>query len=296
MERFDKDALKQAARGQWVDILVSVGGIDAALLNGKPHPCPKCAGTDRFRLVDEPAGAVLCNQCFNERNGDGIAAVQWMLGCDFPAAMAKIAAHLGLTSSVNDNGRPREPVNALALVAREKRVTVESLLRYGATSQGTTVTIPGYDEQGQQCTALRIRCFGSKRSRKGLFEKGKPAGLFLPHDLESLVVRLPQPGEMWCLAEGPKDAAALSSLGLLAAGLPRNEMAKKFGRLFRGCKITVVPDLDSAGVNGAEVTAARLHGGAAEVRIARLPGEIKESGGDDVRDVLHGGSDGEQLV
>ncbi|MCH7688119.1 MAG: hypothetical protein IH899_15805 [Planctomycetes bacterium] len=57
------DRIKNAARGRWIDIL-SHFGIDRSILDGKHHPCPKCGGTDRFRLIDADEGAVLCNQYY----------------------------------------------------------------------------------------------------------------------------------------------------------------------------------------------------------------------------------------
>ena len=59
--------------------------------------------------------------------------------------------------------------------------------------------------------------------------------------------------------------------------------------------IVLVPDLDTAGQAGAQLTGGRLAEIAANVRVARLPGEIVEKSGDDVRDVLSR-ADGEKLV
>lgn len=63
----DLAELKRAASGRWPEILCRLGGIDERLLDGKHHPCPRCQGKDRFRLLDEADGAVFCN-------GQGIAA------------------------------------------------------------------------------------------------------------------------------------------------------------------------------------------------------------------------------
>ncbi len=114
------------------------------------------------------------------------------------------------------------------------------------------------------------------------------AGLFLP-------ARLPQPGEIWLIVEGCKDAAALVGLGFNAAGLPTSNMNDKYSRLFSGVHVAVVPDLDTAGQAGAQLTGGRLEGVAATVRVVRLPGEIVASKGADVRDVLKR-PDGERLV
>jgi DNA primase len=91
---------------------------------------------------------------------------------------------------------------------------------------------------------------------------------------------------LWTLVEGPKDAAALHDLGLLACGLNTCRLAAKFARLFAGVEIVLVPDRDRAGEEGAEFSARVLRGNAEAVRIAVLPAEFKESEGEDVRDIL----------
>lgn len=94
--KYDLTSIHRAAAGQWPAILTALAGIPVDILDGRHHPCPKCGGHDRFRLIDEIAGALHCNQCFRERNGDGISAIQWALGIDFPAAVAAVADHLNL--------------------------------------------------------------------------------------------------------------------------------------------------------------------------------------------------------
>ena len=114
------------------------------------------------------------------------------------------------------------------------------------------------------------------------------SGMFFPG-------RLPQPGETWILVEGVKDAAALIGLGFHAAGMPTCELADKYSRLFEGVNVVIVPDLDQPGQRGAQRTGGRLVGIAASVLVVRLPGEIRETNGDDVRDILRR-PDGERLV
>jgi len=73
--------LKALARGRWLEIFATIAGVQLNASCQKRHgPCPKCGGVDRFRAVDLDAGALLCNQCFNTHNGDGIAALGWLLG------------------------------------------------------------------------------------------------------------------------------------------------------------------------------------------------------------------------
>ncbi len=59
--------------------------------------------------------------------------------------------------------------------------------------------------------------------------------------------------------------------------------------------MVVVPDLDTAGMLGADHTAGVLSGIASSVAIARMPGVVKDKHGDDVRDVLRK-PDGEKNV
>lgn len=94
--RLDVDLIRQVAANRWLEILTNVAGLSTEVLDGKHHPCPKCGGKDRFRMVDESAGAVLCNQCFKTKNGDGFAATQWAKGIKFPDAAKEIADYLGL--------------------------------------------------------------------------------------------------------------------------------------------------------------------------------------------------------
>ncbi len=109
--RWDAADVKSAANGRWTVLLPAVTGIDAAVLDEKRHPCPKCGGTDRFRCLDAETGALFCNQCFSARNGDGFAAIQWLKGCTFPEALQAVAESLNLPGSRNGhaaNGKARE--------------------------------------------------------------------------------------------------------------------------------------------------------------------------------------------
>ena len=126
MATINAEQIKAAASGRWPEILTTVGGIDPALLDGKHHPCPKCGGKDRFRLIDAGAGAVYCNQCFNSGNGDGLAAIAWMRGWDFKDTCREVAAHLGL------NGKPQTqliPAPIAAKAPEPKRADPDSLDR-----------------------------------------------------------------------------------------------------------------------------------------------------------------------
>jgi len=96
---YDLDLIRQAAAGRWPEILSRLGGVAIDVLDGRPHPCPKCGGSDRFRLIDQAAGACLCNQCFREKNGDGFAVLQWLSSIGFKLAMERVAGYLGIEPS-----------------------------------------------------------------------------------------------------------------------------------------------------------------------------------------------------
>lgn len=183
---------------------------------------------------------------------------------------------------------------SVGAIARQKGVTRESLLAYGAKPIAPDlIHLPCYGPDGKRCTTFSMSTKGGKAG-KGLFSSGKPAGLFFPH--ADGKVRLPQPGETWHLVEGPKDAAALHGLGLFACGLNTCRLAAKFARLFHGVDILLVPDRDRAGEDGSQHSARVMRGVAASVRIAVLPCEFKESDGEDVRDVLRRPDGREQVL
>jgi 5S rRNA maturation endonuclease (ribonuclease M5) len=141
--------------------------------------------------------------------------------------------------------------------------------------------LPMYGPDGNVCSAFAMTPGAKGDYAKGCYAKGKPVGLFLPEG------RLPKPGETWLVVEGVKDAAALHALGFAnVAGLPGNAMNPKFATVFSGAHVVIIPDCDKAGREGATKTAKALQGVAASVSVALLPALVKDSHGDDVRDVI----------
>lgn len=96
---YDIDFIRSACRGRCVDILSRLGGISPDLLDGNHHACPKCGGTDRFRLIDEEAGAIFCNQCASSGIGDVFASLEWITGRKFADVLKLVADHLGIEPS-----------------------------------------------------------------------------------------------------------------------------------------------------------------------------------------------------
>jgi hypothetical protein len=237
-------------------------------------PCIGCKSSDAFRLHQQ-TGVAHCYSCDGKWSPFQVAEIVLQ---DRERAKA-IFVEMGVFQA-KANGPPAG-LDPIETIARQKEITPESLRALGARAvSATNIQLPAYGPDGKACTTFSMSVQGGK----GLFAKGKKAGLFFPH-VEGKV-RLPKPGETWHLVEGPKDAAAFYGLGLLACGLNTCRLAAKFTRLFEGVEILIIPDRDKAGEEGSEFSARVLHGVARSVRIVILPAEFKESGGEDVRDVL----------
>ncbi len=284
--------IKEAAAGRWAEILPRLTPLppDALAKRADDHPCPLCNGRSVLWPAEDAqqSGRVACRNCTdNKPTGDGIATVAAFAGLSQGDAAKAVAEFLGLSPRSSD--KPPE-IDIIAEVCKQKRMPVEAFLQFGAIAEKRgrekrpVARVPVYDETGEPHSH-----FDFAANHKGWFARGVGmAGMFLPG-------RKPTAGETWYLVEGCKDAAALVGLGFNAAGMPTSYLAAKYARLFSGCHIVLVPDLDTAGQLGAQKTGGHLKGIAASVRVARLPGEIVSRGGDDVRDALRR-PDGERLV
>lgn len=286
----DFAAIKQAAAGRWAEIVSSLTPLTGDVLTkGRTdHPCPLCGGLSVIWPAKDAleSGSIACRKCSNDKpTGDGIATVAKWAGLSQLDAAKAVASYLGI-----DGESSPVQSDVIAEVAKAKRMPLDAFMQFNPTIEkrgrykNKVARVPVYNERGETHSY-----FDLTPSDKGWFARGVGmSGMFFPG-------RLPQPGERWHLVEGVKDAAALIGLGFNAAGLPTSCMGDKYARLFAGCDIVLVPDLDDAGQAGAQKTGGRLKGIATTVRVARLPGEVVDKNGDDVRDVLSQ-ADGEKLV
>ncbi len=272
--------IKERATNNWQAIL----GLADEITDGKGHPCPQCGGTDRFHVDSDfqTNGKVYCRHCLPKGANDGIAAFGWIHGIDNRESIKRLAKELGM-----DSKNPPK-LDLIAEVCRSKRMPADAFMQFGPTIQKRNrkdcVRVPVWNERGEIHSHFDLLPEG-----KGWFARGLGmSGMFFPS-------RLPKPGETWHLVEGVKDASALIGLGFNACGLPMSYLASKYAELFRDCHIIIVHDLDIPGQLGSQKTGGHLAGIAASIRIARLPGEVRESKGEDVRDIL-AKPDGERLV
>lgn len=266
------EAVKAAAAGRWLEILEAVAGIPCGLLDGKGHPCPKCGGTDRFNLFNKATGAVFCRQCFSKRNGDGLAAVGWMLGCDFVTALRKVAAFLGFEAP-STNGSPR-------IVAQHDYPDPLGKRLFQVVRME-----PGWDGKAKTF-------FQRRPTPDGGWINNVDGVPVVPYRLPDLQGR---PCELAFVTEGEKDADNVAGLGLLAtcnAG-GAGKWTAEHAEYLRGRDVIVLPDNDVPGHNHAEQVALSLNGVAKTIRILQLP-NLSDKG--DVSDWLSAGGTKAELL
>lgn len=159
MYRYDVSEIKLAMKGREVDVLENVANIPAELLDGHGHGCPGCgAGKNRFRLLDRGRGAVLCNQCFNKKNGDAISAVRHFRNVKMEKALELIGQYLGvapaspesrgkcpISKSRGANSRTTKPTRATK-PARDAAGELQ-----GTATSSTGESISGESRRGDQC-------------------------------------------------------------------------------------------------------------------------------------------------
>ncbi len=307
MASWTKDEVEQAARGQWDRVYAHVapGKYDDALRIARTRTsghatCPLGTHEDRnpsFRFNDLDNGHAVCScgsyDCWELlKHGTKLYA-----NSDFPELISRVAAAVGLQPSTNGNGKPK-PVSPDELFTRfctakgmiyQGRPVVEELKKYGAraNSDGTDFIVPQVSTDVADGKA-DVTSWSYDQQGKGKNARGKKTGLYAPS-------YKPEPGDKVTLHEGFKDAATALAMGYRAYGTPGKFLKREFSEWFRGVHVTIVPDLDSPGMQGVDRTASCLYGIAASVKVARLPGPIKESGGADLRDILKE-ENGEQLV
>ncbi|MDF2418047.1 DNA primase [Acinetobacter beijerinckii] len=93
--KFEIGDVKEAARGNWVDIFsrfnITVPKIDTH------GPCPSCGGEDRFRYDDKyENGDYICNVCTESANRDGFDLIGKVTGMPFLQVIEEVAAIVGL--------------------------------------------------------------------------------------------------------------------------------------------------------------------------------------------------------
>ena len=97
-----KSSVTDLAKGRWVEILSTVGGVPVAYLDNKHKPCPSCQeGEDRFRFDDiDGNGTWFCSHCGGKDGfggaGNGMDLLMRVKNWQFKEAADAVEQHLGL--------------------------------------------------------------------------------------------------------------------------------------------------------------------------------------------------------
>lgn len=286
---YDVELIRAAARSRWPEIISHLAGLDASTLTGSHGPCPKCGGSDRFRMIDAEAGALLCNQCFNSKNGDGFAAVQWLLDCKFGPALEKIASYLGIektataptSSTTTTKKKPKSPPPGYSDLQ-----TAISQMKFWLSKKTVGLVIDPkalgweYTDAAGKNSFWVVRyntnqgkrfCPFHQSSTDQLWRSGDPPGLLPLYRLPTLAG-----DDHIHLFEGEKAAEAAAELGLTTTTSAHGckSAAKSDWSPLAGRRVTLYPDNDDAGEAYVAEVAARLAAldPPAVVDVKRLPG------------------------
>ncbi|MFH1924154.1 MAG: primase-helicase zinc-binding domain-containing protein, partial [Planctomycetota bacterium] len=320
------EAVKQALRGRAVDVLEHVAGIPRDVLDGRHHPCPLCGGKDRFRLIDAEVGAVYCNNCFDSKNGDALAAVQHFRNVEFPEALPLVGEYLGIQGiqpSPNGHAKQARSQNLLkkvqwipldsdqwnAIVSEwckyKPPITPEAVAAFRGRfcvwpTKGPgnrCVAFPGYNLNRELKALLLYRLDGKPFPvLKGLGERkthlvgGSRESWIVPGQLDDLI-----DATTLVKCEGLTDALALWSIGLPKSWVPitnacgaRSANPEKLDFSIGANKqVPIMGDADQPGQEGGQGFAvAFCSAGASEVKVPALPYEVLPDHGKDLRDWL----------
>jgi len=315
----DKDAVKRAASGRWQDIARQFG-IGDEYLTGKHGPCPKCGGTDRWRVFGDfdQTGGALCSQC-GPSIGDGFALLQWWDGCDFPTALKRVADYVGVVPTSNGNGngskrkRPPEPHPEPLATAR----IAEWCHHKPGFAPESVAAAGGYASEFSRAQAIVFPAISGDRERTvghgayrvdgQAWEAWKSLGERKLHTIggskDGLIVvggwdRF-DAAETIVKCEGIPDALAIHSL--LPAeycavtnlcGAKSGKGAKELATAMAGRQkhLVIIHDSDQPGQDGAKTVAKHTAAVATSVKNAVLPYATEPDNGKDLRDYVLDGA------
>lgn len=250
----DVQEVKQAASGRWRDILPRTAGIDADLLDGRGHPCPKCDGDDRFSTFKDfnETGGVICRKCFSTNNSDGFAAIQHYTGCTFPEAVRSVAEYLGIASA-NGNGRAKTPDTASKADGGKRKTyeTANAAVFALERNRGERSALWTYQDANGDPVGVVVRW--DKPGDKDILPVSKgpdgwtTGGMPKPRPLYCLP-ELADADRVW-LCEGEKACDAGRSIGLTCTTSPHG--SKSAGEAdwspLTGKEVVILPDHDEDG-------------------------------------------------
>lgn len=220
---------KQAAKGKWDGILVTLIGEEA--VTRKHGPCPMCGGTDRYRYDNNRNdGDWYCNNC---GTGDGFKLLMDALGIDFSEAAKRVDRVVNNIEEKPfkpevDTEKRRKELNSVWATGKQPEVAVNYL-----TSRGIPTEL--IEDLRDIRGAARLRMYEDNeyvgmipamlaliRSPKGepvsihrtyITSDGKQKKIMPPlQNITGCCVRLGEPNDTLVLAEGIETALAASCL------------------------------------------------------------------------------------
>ncbi len=255
--------IKRQAAGRWIQIHRSICGLSDQQLNPKTHgPCPRCGGADRFRAFDDVAetGGLFCNQCHSERNGDGLAAVQWIRNCTFSDAVRLVADEIG-TNGHHMPAKPKPPASTKTVHPTADKAA--DALAWSMVQSGILTEQRKPDagwryrnaDGSDAGSVLRWNLSEGKKEIRQIFRIDNgwtPAGWICGAMPEPRpLYRLPEvidAAEVWiCEGEKSADAAALLGLQATTSAGGSNAAEKSDWSTLDGKTVFIVPDNDSPG-------------------------------------------------
>ena len=299
------DEIKDAAHGRWLEIFARLDGYEIDPDENKHFPCPKCGGTDRFRAIDAANGVLYCNQCFNEKNGDGLAARQWLSGKTFPEVMKQTAEYLGVKGSGSKTlaAKSEKPIRWFRELKDIAKWFIGNLTKdHGpgvkcvkSWNYGTFHVIrfdlptPAGEKQKKEFRPVH-------QARHGLIDEwraGYPEG---PRPLYHLGQVKAAHAGLVTIHGGEKCADAAAAIGLVATTNAGGEQAIEhtdWMPLVRFMTVAIVVDNDEAGERFGKTLSAKLCKLCKDIRIIRLPG-LPPKG--DIVQWIEAGGTGEQFI
>ncbi len=203
---------------------------------------------------------------FPQQNGDGVAALGWLLNTDFPATVQRLSEHLGLNGNgaVRQNGKPK--IVATYDYRDEHSELLYQVVRYDCRDPKLFRQRAPKDGGGWTWSIKKVRK--------------------VPYCLPELTAA--DVASTVYIPEGEKDVDRLVKSALVATtnagGAGKWQAA--FADFLVGRPVAILPDNDKAGRDHAEKVARSLVGKAMSIKVIELPG-LSEKG--DVSDWLDSG-------
>lgn len=284
--KYNIDDIRSRVSGMWPSVLASCGGISLEILDGRHHPCPKCGGTDRFRMLDATAGALFCNQCFNCNNGDGFAAIQWLTGLNFEDACQRICDHLGIDTTP----QPRSSSTGLKQTASTFNTATEAINEHSANvKMGRPSGHWEYHDRDRKLVGAVVRWNGTDPSSNEPKKEYRPVSL--RGDGRWSCDAMPSPRPLYRLpdiiaqnvvavCEGEKTADAAVYFGLAGTTCAGGAQAVRHADwdALAGKRVVIFPDHDESGEHYAEEVTKHvlnLKVPAKDVRVIRMTEVMK---------------------